>query len=95
MGILALAGLGYLFWRRRRNAKKAALVNTRHNDSYGQYTDNNTADNTAPVQEAPGSIPMVTDPKKGYWRGRQYEPAPQELPLTSPHVVHEMPTEGR
>jgi hypothetical protein len=35
------------------------------------------------------------DPKKGYWGGRQYEPTLQEMPLTSPHLVHEMPTEER
>jgi len=55
--------------------------------SYGGYTD-------GPRSEAPGMQPMAAaagapDPKKGYWGGRQYEPAPQEM--ESPNAVHEMP----
>jgi hypothetical protein len=71
--------------------KEAAFVNVNQNDGYGQYTDNHT-----PPLEAPGSIPMGTttgDPNKGYFGGRQYEPSPQEMPLTSPHLIHEMPAE--
>jgi hypothetical protein len=92
---LAFAGIGFLFWRHRRNAKKAAFVSANQHDGssdggYGHYTDHHTP------QEVPGSIPMeTTDPKKGYFGGRQYEPSPQEMPLTSPHIVHEMPGDGR
>jgi len=61
-----------------------------HNGAYGPYSDDQTSNSP---QEAMGSIPLgaagPTDPKKGYWAGRQYEPAPQEMP--SPQVVHEMP----
>ena len=63
-----------------------------HNGGYGQYSDSHGSNSP---HEAMGSIPLgaagVIDPKKGYWAGRQYEPAPQEM--ASPQVVHEMPAE--
>jgi len=49
----------------------------------GGYHDNHTP---PPVQEAEGS-PMPAQ-KKGYFGGREYQPAPQELP--SQNQVHEM-----
>ena len=67
-------------------------MSARHNDGYAQYTDG-AGESTATAQEVPGSTPMATYPKKGYWAGRQYELAPQEM--ASPPVVHEMPAEER
>ena len=66
--------------------KRAASVNLDPRE--GGYTDNQSP------QEVPGSIPMgTTGAKKSYWGGRQYEPASQEMPLTSPRLIHEMAAE--
>lgn len=86
VGVLILAGIAFLFWRHRKKAKKQQAVELENNQNgHARYTDGNT-----PIMEAEGSLPGVAGGKKGYFGGREYSAAPQELPLTQPHVVHEI-----
>jgi hypothetical protein len=56
---------------------------------YGEVHDQSDT----PPMEVPGLAPGVVAGKKGFFGGRSYRSAPQELPLRTPRVVHEMPTE--
>lgn len=81
---MILAGLAFLFWRHRKKSRKQQafeLENSR--PGHDQYTDGNL-----PVMEAEGSVPGAAGGKKGYFGGREYTAAPQEL--AQPDVVHEI-----
>ncbi|PVH83401.1 hypothetical protein DL98DRAFT_116142 [Cadophora sp. DSE1049] len=95
VAVIALGIVGFFFWRHRRNKTRSQTFELQNNESgnnayggagaaggVGGYHDNHTP----PVQEAEGSpMPMQ---KKGYFGGREYQPAPQELP--SQNQVHEL-----
>ncbi|KAH9220598.1 hypothetical protein DL95DRAFT_479270 [Leptodontidium sp. 2 PMI_412] len=94
VAVIALGLVGYLFWRRRRNAKRRRnqTIELQNNGSgagggagMSGYHDNHTL---PPVQEAEGSFVPVPMQMKGYFGGREYHPAPQELPVQT--RVHEI-----
>jgi hypothetical protein len=103
LGFLALAGLGYFFFRRRKAHQKKpqtyelqnrneGLYNVGYGGAGGVYQDNMSP---PPISEADSAFPG-TAAKKGYFGNQQYEQAPtqppSELPNSQVKVVHEMGT---
>ncbi|KAK0118176.1 hypothetical protein ONS95_012481 [Cadophora gregata] len=100
VAVIALGIVGFFVWRHRRNKKRSQtfeLQNNESGDGYGAgrmggaaaaggYRDNHTP----PVLEAEGSPMPMHVQKKGYFGGREYQSAPQELP--SQNQVHEIGT---
>ncbi|KAG4420898.1 hypothetical protein IFR04_005982 [Cadophora malorum] len=91
VAVIALGFIGFFFWRHRRNKKRSQTFELQINEpgsaygagAVGGYRDHHPL---PPVQEVEGS-PMPAQ-KKGYFEGRKYQPAPQELP--SQNQVHEL-----
>jgi hypothetical protein len=93
VGLVALAGLGYLIWRHRRSKKQQAIeLQSGHQNGFGAagagaYRDSNSP----PIHEAE-AVPARRNSKKGFFGTAKYEAAPQVAPqeLPSTHQVHEM-----
>ncbi|CZR55313.1 uncharacterized protein PAC_05200 [Phialocephala subalpina] len=94
VGLLALAGIGFFFWRRRRNQKRAQTYELQ-NGAEGPYAggyggaigaggdrqQTGYHDHMGPpqVSEADSALPYTPgNAKMGNFGGQQYEPAPQQ-----------------
>ncbi|KUJ24350.1 uncharacterized protein LY89DRAFT_713222 [Mollisia scopiformis] len=96
LGLIALGGLGYFFWRRRNNQKKSQTYELQ-NGQEGPYSGGyggavGAGADYQQAAEADSGYPPGS--KKSYFGGQQYEPAqqtsPAELPNSQAHVVHEL-----
>ncbi|KAH7319346.1 hypothetical protein BKA65DRAFT_599431 [Rhexocercosporidium sp. MPI-PUGE-AT-0058] len=95
--VIALGLVGCFCWRRRRNAKPNQTFELQNNEGAGAEAGAGTGgagvggyqnNHTPPVQEAGGEPAPALVQKRGYFGGRDYQPAPQELPARN--QVHEL-----
>ncbi|KAH8592122.1 hypothetical protein B0O99DRAFT_689903 [Bisporella sp. PMI_857] len=89
--VIAVGLIGFFFWRRSKKSRAQHAVELQGNrlplGGPAPYRDMRDG-MQGPLMEAEGSLPGVADGQKGYFGGRNYSAAPQEL--DSPPRVHEL-----